>query len=425
MPNFVEAELKNRLWLWLEKTQDCEVWPEVKVENGRIDLYIEKPNGERWGIEVKGTSSGGINMSTIKQIHKYIKSDSLDRIFFASYEVDKFYSLLEDAKSHYILDHKKFYEAAVAANKLINQNTEIDQILTVIEEENPDLLEINLPDDRNFKDWIVKLPNPNWVDRDYEQHERPNPTIKNVLSLLGEAIEWFPHINQVGTILVPLNIEQAGIRGRVRINENLSKLITSQPKSDPVILREAKLNSGEKNISPNTSEMTLHHFLWRKFGGIPEGALPNPESGNNSINIDLISFKKAKSATDVLESGGKVIGIEAKTNSGLKQTERLKNQLIKYTKTGCLTNIYLAVPSIITSEAHDVLNDFPKKIESRCGVIGIESTGDINIVSEAESIPIKYDGYGSSPEYPYYVGYGNSEIPNVDPKSIFPTQNNK
>jgi hypothetical protein len=423
MPSFVEAELQNRLWLWLEETQGCEVWPEVKLEDGRIDLFAETPDGERWGVEVKGATSTGINMTTIKQIHKYIESDSLDRVFFASYEVDEFLSLVEDTDHHYILDHGKCYEAAFAARQLINQDVDLDRILTAIEEENPALLEIELADDRKFEDWTSKLPDLGWPDHYYEEYEPSDSTIDQVVSALSDAVEWFPHIKQVGTILVPLNIEQTGMMGRIRINEELSEILTSQPDSDPIVLREADLNSRKQTISPNGSEVMLHHFLWREFGGLPEGALPNPESGNNSINIDLISFEDGKTATDVLQSGGKVIGIEAKTSSGLKETERLKSQLIKYTETRCLTHIYLAVPDSITGQAHDLLDDFPAPIETRCGVIGVDNTGDVRIVSEAESIPVENDGYGSSPEYPYYVGYGNSEITDVpDPNSIFLTR---
>jgi len=425
MPSFVEAELQNRLWLWLEETQGCEVWPEVKLEDGRIDLYAETPDGERWGIEVKGATSTGINTTTIKQIHKYIESDSLDRVFFASYEVDEFLSLVEDTDHHYLLDHGKCYEAAFAARQLINQGVDLSRILTAIEEENPALLEIDLADDREFEEWTTNLPDLGWPDHYYEEYETSDSTIQQVVSALSDAVEWFPHISRVGTILVPLNIEQTGMMGRIKINEELSNLHTSQPDPNPVILREADLNSRKQTISPNNSEVWLHHFLWREFGGIPEGALPNPESGNNSINIDIISFEGGETATDVLRSGGKVIGIEAKTSSGLKEIDRFKSQLIKYTETDCLTHIYLAVPDSITGQARSLLNDFPAPVDTRCGVIGVDNTGDVRIVSEGESVPIENDGYGSSPEYPYYVGYGNSEIPAVpDPDSIFLTHKN-
>lgn len=423
MPSFVETELQNRLWLWLEETQGCEVWPEVKLEDGRIDLFAETPDGERWGVEVKAATSTGINMTTIKQIHKYIESDFLDRVFFASYEVDEFLSLVEDTDHHYILDHGKCYEAAFAARQLINQDVNLDQILTAIEEENPALLEIDLADVRKFEDWTSKLPDLGWPDHYYEEYEPSDPTVNQVVSALSDAVEWFPHIKQVGTILVPLNIEQTGMMGRIRINEELSEILTSQPDSDPIVLREADLKSRKQTISPNNSEVMLHHFLWREFGGLPEGALPNPESGNNSINIDLISFEDGKTATDVLQSDGKVIGIEAKTSSGLKEKERLKSQLIKYTETGCLTHIYLAVPDSFTGQARSLLDDFPTPVDTKCGVIGVDDTGDVRIVSEAECTLVENDGYGSSPEYPYFVGYGNSEIPDVpNPNSIFFTR---
>ncbi|MFC4987092.1 hypothetical protein [Saliphagus infecundisoli] len=418
MPSFIEAEIQHRLWLWLEETQGYDVWPEVTLDKGRVDLLAETPDGEHWGYEVKGASN--INLSTIKQLHKYLESGYLDRIFFASYEVDNFLSLVEDNDYHYLLDHGKCYEAAAGAHQLIDQGVDPSQITNRIQKENPNILEIQLEggrrleDNRTFEQWMSQLPN--WKSGFEEEHQPTNPNIEDVVSTISDAINWFPYTKQFGVVQVPLDVEQVKMGGRTKINEDLGELLTSQPSTDPRVIREAGLFPRERTISPVTNESSLHHAVWQEFGGLPEGALPNSKRGkdpvlmNTSINIDLLSFDGGTTATEIMESGGKVVGIEAKTRSGLNSTERLNEQLVKYTKGGGLTHIYLAIPASDTDKAITLLDQFSSSASEKCGVIGVNNDGSVDIEMEAKEFSLENDGYGSPPEYPFYIGYGNADI---------------
>ena len=368
MPAWVESEIRNRLWLWLEEEYEYDVYPEVEIEGGRIDLVAKDPSGEYIGFEVKGCPE--TSSKILKQLKTYEMSGYLDRLYFVSNTTKYLTELFEDSSGEV------------------------------------------------FIDWKMGLPS-EFLDINMEYAESPDeeePALRLLEKYVGDDWDFISLAESVGIIRVPLNVERED-RKRVKITQECDNILQSEISKPPEIIRDAETLTRDRTISTPVKEEQMQYRLWREFGGIPEGSLPHPVtgSGRDTLNIDLITFQDAVTATQSLESEGEVIGIEVKTKSGLKGN-RVEQQLKNYVLSECINKLYLSVPHGSVSEAKQVISKLNFEKASEVGILKIKGNEVIE-TKEAGILNQRYDAYGSE-EYPNYVGYGNTSIPHIsDPKS--------
>ncbi|WP_318569920.1 hypothetical protein [Salinigranum marinum] len=365
----MEGEVRNRLWMWLEEEQGYKVWPEVELKEGKIDLVAKTPEEDYIGFETKGCPK--TSPSILKQLKRYMESEYLDRVYFVSNNVEYLIDLFEDTNGEAFIDWK-----------------------------------LGIP--RDCVDLGIELASPD-VDK---------PAIELVEEWVNGDWNFQSLVDELGIIHVPIDVRRQD-EHRTKINEMCESILASELGQEPTVIREAERipRTGVPNTLQN--EVWLHYRLWREFGGLVEGAIPNPNSGygSKSLNIDLVTFESAETATEALQTDGEVIGVEAKTEEGLKNTDRLREQLEKYKESSVLDRIYLAVPASVSGRAKKIITS-TGDIGECVGVIGIHDN-EIEEVREATPLSPEFDGYGTD-EYPYYVGYGNTYIPDMpDPNTIY------
>lgn len=412
MPAFVESEIQHILRKWLAKKHD--VYAEVSIEAGRIDLVVEKADSEIWGIEVKGTST---TISDIRQVNRYVQDPALDKVFYASNSVEEFKTATDSKGTQFSIDYDEAYRALSGGNQLLANGVSKTQIANAITEVDPRLLTVNIKGHRRFLDCISDLPDFGWPDERYSEIAMHKPTVKKVTSTINNAINWYDSVHKSGVIHVPISIHQTG-QFEVQIDEPLSDLLSSDS-FYPDVVREAEQTYRATRPTPTSSEIDLQYIVWSHAEGITEAALPNPDpSYSNTINIDFMQFKGADSAPEVLESGGEIVGIEIKTAKGVRNKNRLTDQIQKYIQTGALTRIFVAVPRGSIDAAKKVLENSDEVDIDNIGLIAIDRDG-FDTVTSGKHMELEYDSYGYL-DYPYHVGYGNATIPAApDPKSVF------
>lgn len=157
--------------------------------------------------------------------------------------------------------------------------------------------------------------------------------------------------------------------GMIKVDENDGKI--------EKIVKAERINRERTPELPKDNEGWVRHYTWKKFGGICEGALPNPERGR-PLKIDIVSFRGSEDPSEIYLNRDKMdlIGIEAKgRNFNLRKT---KEQLDKYMESGGLTKLFLAIPESVKRER--IIKEIPEEV----GIITVNEEGDVETEREAE-----------------------------------------
>ena len=158
------------------------------------------------------------------------------------------------------------------------------------------------------------------------------------------------------------------------------------------IIKAERINRERTPELPKDNEGWVRHYAWKKFGGICEGALPNPEGGL-PLKIDIISFRGSEDPSEIYLNQDKMdlIGIEAKgRNFNLRKT---KEKLDMYMESGGLTKLFFAIPECMERER--IIKEIPEKV----GIITVNEDGGVEIKREAEKVEMKYDSIK------FFMGY--------------------
>jgi len=158
------------------------------------------------------------------------------------------------------------------------------------------------------------------------------------------------------------------------------------------IIKAERINRERTPELPKDNEGWVRHYAWKKFGGICEGALPNPEGGL-PLKIDIISFRGSEDPSEIYLNQDKMdlIGIEAKGwNFNLRKT---REKLDMYMESGGLTKLFFAIPECVERER--IIREIPEKV----GIITVNEDGGVEIKREAEKVEMKYDSIK------FFMGY--------------------
>lgn len=413
MPAFIEAEAQHKLWAWLE-SEGHEVYAEVPIDAGRIDLVSVTSNQEVWGIEVKGV---GISLSDIAQVDRYVRDDALDKVYLTSCSGETFAQLTGPEQFNCSVGYDESYAAASGAHQLIQNGVAKQRIVKALEEREPRSTQAELADGQTITEWMDSLPDLGWPSERYDTIAMEDPTVERVVNTFIDPIEWYDSAHEAGVIDLRTDIEQLD-KYSVTITERCRKLLDNEP-PDMTVLREPTRRERTTMPEDTHTEIDLQHTVWVTYDELAEAALPNHVTEhNNTINIDFIRFEGGSNAVDILNNGGEVIGIEIKTASGLSDEQRLREQIRKYAATGALNRLYVAVPSGYQDYVDAIIESIETLDVSDIGLILIEENS-CRTIRDGTKMELRYDAYGSE-EYPYHIGYGNAAIPAVaQPASIY------
>lgn len=398
MAAFIEPLLQEQLWHWLETEKEMTVDGEVKIETGRIDLAAETPDGRYVGIELKQDSGMGFGKELYEQLHRYIESGVFDEVYFASANVDPLLNALENKQTAdvgTISQGSKRVSSAIHAG-----NVTLDEAKRRIEDDLPS----NLLEQRASGKWgTVKSYIFDKIDSKNKPSMDPVSLEDGIRYLRRSACP-----TEVGVIHIPFNFPD--IDGEPTLRE-LDRVHKPEKAYEPIIRREA--SQLDRNGVPEFNregEPWIRHNVWRQFGGLPEGYVPNIRSSDQAFRpIDVLYFNESYDPTEILQKeSGAVVGVEAK-GTGSFDNERLSKQLTEYLATNTLTHLYLAVPASIQSIASDLLeaNEFDDEV----GLIAVDEQGNVEIAQEAPTLPYEHDGYMKRYS-PQKIGYGDVSIEN-------------
>ncbi len=395
----VEALLKQHLWYWLEEEKNMKVDAEVNTPGGRIDLVAK--NDKIIGIELKGKFSLKVSGQRFaKQIRRYINSGYLDEIYFASSNVGEIVTHLESSDPEPI--RSVLSQAARKINAGINSGSiAIDKAIKQIDREVPDdLLDYQIQPRSTVRDYII------YRMKNYdEQKLNPAPLQECI-----KEIRWSRLPKEMGVIDIPFSLQGGYLRSpRMALEPEEARA--------PQIVRQASKLMRESTPSfSREEEPWVRHSVWKEYGGIPEGVIPNVMEKESvykpSIDrpIDIISFSGSWDPVDIYQTPakGEIIGIEAKGRSSFT-SKRVKEQLNDYLEPGVLTRLYLAVPTKFKDKALEVLNSQDELLD-KVGLITVDKDGCVNTIQESSELDLKHDGYKKDGET-YKVGYGDVRIP--------------
>jgi hypothetical protein len=354
MAEFAEEILRQRVWYWLETEMGMQVDAEVELGTGRIDLVGESA-GEVWGIEVKVGEFG------TEQVDRYAESDALDRLYVAS---GKKLDPEDDSIDVRALSQiRKRLRAGMAEGWYSRE--EIEQELTAA------------------------------LSREEQEQEIGSQTV------YGYVLPF----EQIESDKTPISLEDAVRRTQNAIafsglgiihvpSASLREAMSPGDAPAPVILQEASELSRTKTVEfARREEPWVRHWLWRAYGGLPEGHIPNVlESDQPYRPIDLITFEGSDDPTAAVENptDNKVIGFEAK-GEGSFSTRRLKEQLTQFLETSTLSRLFLGVPDSIEAKAVEFISSHPEF--DQVGVVTVATDGSVTTVQPAETMIPEHDGY--------------------------------
>lgn len=392
MATFEEALLKERLWTWLEDARGMTVEGEVDLGTGRIDLVAETPDGEYWGIEVKRGEGIGFGTRFYDQAHRYMESETLDRLYFASPQVEGIQKALlgsHPPDAGILNQTSQKLGAGIEAGEYTKA-----EVLAAIDERFEDaFLQRRLSGSPSIRRYIEKKLEP------HGGSTKDPVALETGLRELARA--RFPE--EVGVIHIPQNIA-----GDVFFDVN--RHIDPTQAYEPRILQEAPLlnRTGAPSFA-RREEPWIRHCCWREYGGLPEGHIPNVMVSDQPWRpIDLLAFPESNDPTDaVLDSAlHEVVGIEAKGEASYRP-DRIRKQLGEFLQTETLSRLYLAVPESLADQAVALVDDTPEL--EPVGVFGVSAAGDLSVHRRANELTPIHDGYLE--EYSEQkVGYGNLNL---------------
>ncbi|WP_082220744.1 hypothetical protein [Haloferax gibbonsii] len=385
MASFGEALLKQRLWYWLETERGMEVEGEVNLGTGRIDLVAKASDGEVWGIELKKQGFG-----EYEQANRYIESGKIDRLYIAT---DRIESLQKALSGPAPLNVSTLNQNSMKLGVGVEQGEySVEEVMRAVDSEfSEEMLNQQLSGSPSLREYIRKR---------VETGSNTKDSISLDQGITNLSRASCP--TELGVIHIPFNLEAGTLR-------DIEKNLSPEEAYEPRIFQEADRIERDGTLDfSREEEPWVRHCVWREYGGLPEGHIPNPmESDQPHRPIDVLSFEGSYDPTDAVEnpSEHEVIGIEAKGRSSFT-SKRTAQQLSEFLATSTLSRLYLAVPTVLAEKAHSLLSS---EDLSEVGILTVTEYGDVEVEREAERMEPEHDGYLERYDE-RKVGYGNVEI---------------
>jgi len=385
MASFGEALLKQRLWYWLETERGMEVEGEVNLGTGRIDLIAKTSDGEVWGIELKKQGFG-----EYEQANRYIESGKIDRLYIAT---DRIESLQKALSGPAPLNVSTLNQNSMKLGVGVEQGEySVEEVMQAVDSEFSDeMLNQQVSGSPSLREYIRK-------------RVETGSNSKDAISL-DQGITNLSRAScpaELGVIHIPFNLEAGTLR-------DVEKNLSPEEAYEPRIFQEADRIERDRTLDfSREEEPWVRHCVWREYGGLPEGHIPNPmDSDQPHRPIDVLSFEGSYDPTDAVENPGEheVIGIEAKGRSSFT-SKRTAQQLSDFLATSTLSRLYLAVPTVLAEKARSLLSS---EDLSEVGILTVTEDGDVVVEREAERMEPEHDGYLERYDE-RKVGYGNVEI---------------
>ena len=385
MASFGEALLKQRLWYWLETEQGMKIEGEVNLGTGRIDLIAKTSDGEVWGIELKKQGFG-----EYEQANRYIESGKIDRLYIAT---DRIESLQKALSGPAPLNVSTLNQNSMKLGVGVEQGEySVEEVMQAVDSEFSDeMLNQQVSGSPSLREYIRK-------------RVETGSNSKDAISL-DQGITNLSRAScptELGVIHIPFNLESGTLR-------DVEKNLSPEEAYEPRIFQEADRIERDRTLDfSREEEPWVRHCVWREYGGLPEGHIPNPmESDQPHRPIDVLSFEGSYDPTDAVENPGEheVIGIEAKGRSSFT-SKRTAQQLSDFLATSTLSRLYLAVPTVLAEKARSLLSS---EDLSEVGILTVTEDGDVVVEREAERMEPEHDGYIERYDE-RKVGYGNVEI---------------
>lgn len=355
MTEFDEELLRQRVWYWLRNEQGMVVDGEVELGVGRIDLVARTPDGEVWGIEVK---TGDYDK---EQAHRYVGSGKLDRVFIASAE-----ELDPGDTSSYDIPELSQTRWKLSAAMDKGWYTESD-VRAALKSAIPEEVLKQKIGSRSILDY---------VSRHASESTKEPVSLDEGVTLVQRCIS-FP---ELGVIHVPES-------------EPYDEQSPSEA-PEPEIIEDAELLNREGDVEFSFSEEPwIRHNVWRVYGGIPEGHIPNNFDSDFPYRpIDLVVFQGSNDPTDAVENPEEndIIGIEAKGVGSFSQ-KSVTDQLVEFLETETLSQLYLAIPKQIQDRGVEMVES--NSDLSQVGILSVSTDGNIEKVRSATGMVPQYDGY--------------------------------
>lgn len=394
MALFVEPLVTQHLWYWLKSKDGWTVNGEVDTGKGRIDLACKAPDGRYVGIELKADDGLSYNSELSEQLWRYIDSGRFDAVYFASPSVGRAARRLDspsdDPLPQVIRNATERLRAGVQTSRYSAQEVLMAMEHRVSEE----ILSGGIQNGRPIRNFIRQA-----LEIESESSVEP-ATLESGIEELSRSV--MPP--QIGLIEVPLPLESG-------VLENAKKALSPGGIEEPTIVREAHRlkRTGTPELAAQ-EEPTIRHAVWKEFGGLPEGSIPNVmETEQVDRPIDLVTFRDEWDPVRICKNPhtGNVIGVEVK-GMGSYSPRRIVDQLTGYLEPGVFSRFYLAVPNDLTSRAEDLVSNHPN-LSSRVGIIEVSQTGDVTVHRDAPPLDLQHDGYRRGSEF-RKTGYGEVEL---------------
>ncbi|WP_343782988.1 pentapeptide repeat-containing protein [Halorubrum aquaticum] len=388
MIEYGEELLKQRLWSWLETDRGMAVEGEVGIETGRIDLVARTPGNEIWGIELK---RGGF--SSYEQAGRYLESGYLDRLYIASNSVK---TTIEAFQKPHPINQSTLNQTSrkLGAGVVEGRYTQSEVMEAVDDRLDATMLNRKFGGEKSVRKYIKHR-----IRSKPGGSKTPIPLEIGVETL---ARARFP--TELGVIQIPLPLSNSKFR-------NAEKHISPDQAPEPQILREADtLNREYDPTFSRREEPWVRHSLWKHFGGLPEGHIPNVKDSDQPHRpIDLIAFEGSYDPSDVVKApeSNEILGIEAKGESS-STLSRVDEQLSEYLRTSTLSRLYLAVPVSMAGQATERLSENNELLQ--VGLLTVAEDGTVAIQKEAGKLQVDHDGYLSR-HSKHKTGFGSVSIP--------------
>ncbi len=362
-----------------------EVEGEVNLGTGRIDLIAKTSDGEVWGIELKKQGFG-----EYEQANRYIESGKIDRLYIATDRIESLQKALSGpAPLNVSTLNQNSMKLGVGVEK---GEYSVEEVMRAVDSEVSDeMLNQQVSGSPSLREYIRK-------------RVETGSNSKDAISL-DQGITNLSRAScptELGVIHIPFNLEAGTLR-------DVEKNLSPEEAYEPRIFQEADRIERDRTLDfSRDEEPWVRHCVWREYGGLPEGHIPNPmDSDQPHRPIDVLSFEGSYDPTDAVEnpSEHEVIGIEAKGRSSFT-SKRTAQQLSDFLATSTLSRLYLAVPTVLAEKARSLLSS---EDLSEVGILTVTEDGDMVVEREAERMEPEHDGYLERYDE-RKVGYGNVEI---------------
>jgi hypothetical protein len=407
MVEYIEPLLKQLVWYWLEEEKGMEVEGEVETGEGRIDLVARTEEDEYYGVELKSR----VGKISYEQANRYVDNGLLDGIYFASRGVSE---AVEEKDIDNWVDRSKISQTSNKLGVGVKEGMySVDDVMDRLRSElTPQELNIDMGSQKmeRYIKGSVELN----ADEGSEAHDAI--PLEEGVTRIKRAL---PGINgkKPGFIDTPLSVTESD-DGNIFSTEN-NLIPEKEPK--PSIVRDSpKFQRSDEPEFNRRGEPWVRHCVWREYGGIPEGHIPNTmESDTPYRPIDILSFEGSYDPTDAIENpeDNKIIGVEAKGTSSYSP-DRVIQQLTEFLETSTLSQLFLAVPDSLKENATNLLNE-NNDIDG-VGLITVTKEGHVEVIRESTLTQPEHDGYLEK-QKKRKVGFGEIDIGGKDVVSPYIT----